>query len=284
MVALEKVHEADVQSLDGLYEDLVREGISRAYIVQQDGKFQLSHPTVLEPVLAFLKESPDFAGHEAIFIGREKGLPALFVAVVHDTRRGLAQGGVRCRSYDSLEDAFTDSLRLSQGMTRKNALADLWWGGGKAVVAVVGGAKSAAYLVPGTKERRRLIRAFGRFIASLNGIYYTAEDIGTSTADMNALLAANRFVTCVGKRLGGSGNPSPHTARGVKNACRSAGRSVWNRKACAAYGSVRGRNVGSPDQAVGEGRSVIWSVTCAASLSEGSSPRRTSGSSSPTRL
>jgi glutamate dehydrogenase/leucine dehydrogenase len=108
-----------------------------------------------------------------------------------------------------------DGLRLSQGMTRKNALAGLWWGGGKGVIPMTRELAAPEYRQRGSAQRRALFRAYGRFIASLNGIYYTAEDVGTYTEDMNEILAVNRFITCVGSELGGSGNPSPHTARGV---------------------------------------------------------------------
>ncbi len=100
-------------------------------------------------------------------------------------------------------------------MTRKSALAGLWWGGGKGVVPITGGLDSAAYRTQGSPERTALFRAYGRFVASLGGVYYTAEDIGTKTSDMNALLSRNRFTTCISTEYGGSGNPSPVTARGV---------------------------------------------------------------------
>jgi leucine dehydrogenase len=223
MVVLERVQSLrESLSVEDFCSLLKDRGILRAYIVYQDGKFRLSHPEILEPLQIFLESSPDFASHEAIFIGREEGLGTVFFAFVHDTHRGPAQGGLRSRRYGSLGDVLSDGLRLSQGMTRKNALANLWWGGSKGVVPITPTIDNAAYLTPGTPERRRLFRAYGRFIASLNGICYTAEDVGTTTSDMNAILEVNRFITCVGEELGGSGNPSPHTAQGVRNCMRVA--------------------------------------------------------------
>jgi leucine dehydrogenase len=149
-------------------------------------------------------------------------LETLFFAFVHDTRRGLAQGGLRFSKYNSLADLLVDGLRLSQGMTRKNALAGLWWGGGKGIMAFPPDIDSPEQLKAGSDKRRAYFEAYGRFIASLGGIYYTAEDVGTNTDDMNALLSKNRFTTCVSSVMGGSGNPSPFTARGVFKAMQAA--------------------------------------------------------------
>jgi glutamate dehydrogenase/leucine dehydrogenase len=100
-------------------------------------------------------------------------------------------------------------------MTRKNALAGIWWGGGKGILARTADIESRPELLAASPERDRLFEAYGEFIASLGGIYYTAEDFGTTTRDMNSILTKNRFVTCIAPELGGSGNPSHLTARGV---------------------------------------------------------------------
>jgi len=199
--------------------------IHRAYILFENGEFQLSHKE-LEPVRSFFELSHDFAGHEAVFFGREGGIDALFTAFVHDTRRGLSQGGLRVWKYDTVADVVTDGLRLSQGMTRKNALADLNWGGGKGIIPLPGGVPSVeAFKGPEfAEQRQKLFEAYGRFVASLGGVYYTAEDMGTVTRDMDLLLSRNRFTTCIGTDLGGSGNPSAHTAWGVYRAMQAAWR------------------------------------------------------------
>jgi glutamate dehydrogenase/leucine dehydrogenase len=209
-------------SIDQFHDQLREAGVTRAFIVHENGEFQLSHPNILRPVQAFFELSHDFARHEGVFIGREEGVRTLFFAFVHDTRRGLSQGGLRFWHYDNVAELMTDGLRLSQGMTRKNALASLWWGGGKGIVAL-----PSAYKLPGeiperSPERLAVFEAYGRFIASLGGIYYTAEDVGTKTSDMDAILSRNRFVTCISPHLGGSGNPSTYTARGVFRALQAA--------------------------------------------------------------
>jgi leucine dehydrogenase len=208
-------------TIEQFHQQMVDTGVSRAFVVYENGEFTLSHPKLLKPVQAFLELSHDFARHEGIFIGREEGIPTLFFAFVHDTRRGLSQGGLRFTRYPNLADLLVDGVRLAQGMTRKNALAGLWWGGGKGIVPLPSGYERPEHMTD-RQERTRIFEAYGRFVASLGGIYYTAEDVGTNTPDMDAILRQNRFVTCISPSLGGSGNPSPHTARGVFRAMQAA--------------------------------------------------------------
>jgi glutamate dehydrogenase/leucine dehydrogenase len=205
-------------TVEEFYQRMKRQGLWRAYAIYRDGRLELSHPELMVPVGEFLRTSKDFAGHEAVFIGREDGVDTLFFAFVHCTKRGLAQGGLRFQKYDGLADLLSDGLRLAQGMTRKNALAGLWWGGGKGIMPLPleGGAANSP------DDRRAYFMAYGRFVASLNGLYYTAEDMGTSSADMEAVHCVNRFTTCIPRELGGSGNPSEFTALGVFNGMRAA--------------------------------------------------------------
>lgn len=208
-------------SLPDFRQALEDEGIYRAFILYENGQFQLSHPQILKPVQAFLELSQDFACHEGVFIGREDGLDSIFWAFVHDTRRGLAQGGLRFHHYDNLGDVLVDGLRLSQGMTRKNALAGLNWGGGKGIMTLPESYQHPSAFEAGP-ERQSYFEAYGRFVASLGGIYYTAEDVGTNTPDMKAIQSQNRFTTCIPTSHGGSGNPSSFTARGVLRAMQAA--------------------------------------------------------------
>ncbi|MDL1878990.1 hypothetical protein FBQ85_28070, partial [Cytophagia bacterium CHB2] len=81
-------------------------GIYHAYVLFENGEFLLSHPKILAPLQAFFELSQDFSQHEGVFIGREEGIATLFFAFVHDTRRGLAQGGLRFWRYESLADVL----------------------------------------------------------------------------------------------------------------------------------------------------------------------------------
>jgi glutamate dehydrogenase/leucine dehydrogenase len=209
-------HANEACSLRDLHDGLAAERVRRAYVVFQGGRFQTSHPWLLDPLRDLLAGSYAFAGHEGVFVGREPGIATLFFVFVHATDRGCAQGGLRLKRYDDgLVALLEDGLKLAQGMTRKNALAGIWWGGGKAVIPVTPEIDQPAVWQEGSAERRRLLEAFGRFVADLGGLYTTAEDVGTNTWDMDVLLGVNRFTTCVSPARGGSGNPSPQTARGV---------------------------------------------------------------------
>ncbi len=213
---------------DEFYRLLVDSGIRRAYVVYENGEFTVSHASpLLASVRAFLELSHDFSSHEALFIGRDDGTKTPFFAFVHDTRRGLSQGGLRMRQYRSTANLLSDGLRLSKGMTQKNALAGLNWGGGKGIIAMPTGYGTPQQFRDDDQSRdarTELFREYGRFVASLRGVYYTAEDMFTNTHDMNVLLGVNRFTTCIHSERGGSGNPSPFTARGIFAAMRAAWR------------------------------------------------------------
>jgi leucine dehydrogenase len=133
----------------------------------------------------------------------ESGLRALIG--VHDTTLGPALGGLRMWNYEKEEDALTDVLRLSRGMTYKSAVANTGLGGGKSVI--IGDSW--------TQKSEALFLAMGKFVDSLNGLYVTAEDVGTCTDDMVIVRKATTRVAGLPRELGGSGDPSPSTARGT---------------------------------------------------------------------
>ncbi|WP_135077575.1 amino acid dehydrogenase [Terasakiella sp. SH-1] len=146
--------------------------------------------------------APDFDGHENVVFGCDEATGLKCIIAIHNTNRGPALGGSRFWNYDNEQDAVTDVLRLSKGMTYKAAVADLDLGGGKSVI--IGDAKKI--------KTPDLMRAFGRVIERLNGKYITAEDVGTTVTDMDYIRESTRHVR--GKSTG-SGNPSPLTALGV---------------------------------------------------------------------
>ena len=152
----------------------------------------------------------EFDGHEELHFlhHRESGLRAIIA--LHDTTLGPAVGGCRMWPYASDAEALADVLRLSRGMTYKNAMAGLPFGGGKSVV--IGD--------PRRDKSPELLRAFGRAVERLAGRYYTGEDVGTSPADMDIAGSVTRYV--LGRSRGGSGDPSPMTARGVLEGIRVA--------------------------------------------------------------
>ncbi len=188
---------------------MLREGVRRFSLVWDRGseRVRASHPLV-EPLARLMEQDDvDFDQHEGFFVQVAPDTGVLQGACVHRTCRGQGAGGVRYWAYDTVEGYLRDGLRLARGMTHKNALAGLWWGGGKGVMARGTGA--------GAADRRRVYEEYGEFITSLGGCYVTAEDVGTSVEDMAAIFSRTRFTTCIPPRLGGSGNPSVPTARGV---------------------------------------------------------------------
>ena len=153
-------------------------------------------------------------GHERVLFcsSPETGLKAIIA--VHSTVLGPGLGGVRMWPYKSMDEALTDVLRLSRGMTYKAAAAGLNLGGGKAVI--LGDPKK--------DKSEALFRSFGQFVESLNGLYITAEDVGTAMHDMEIILSETRWVTGVSPSQGGGGDPSPVTAFGVLQGMKAAAR------------------------------------------------------------
>jgi glutamate dehydrogenase/leucine dehydrogenase len=190
----------------------------RGYVIRdpETGAYHPSHP-VLDEIAQHLSAAPDCDAHEAVFFELGPATGALFGAFLHRTTRGQSQGGLRHWPYSEMEAFVRDGLRLARGMSRKSALAGLWWGGGKGLIARQPG---GAHLQPA--YRRRLYREYGAFVSSLRGCYITAVDVGTTPLDMAAVFRATRFATSVPEEVGGTGNPSPWTAAGVVCAMEAA--------------------------------------------------------------
>jgi glutamate dehydrogenase/leucine dehydrogenase len=199
-------------SPDAFVRWLRERNISRFRFVYDEAARTLksSHPELQPVAEALAADRRDFLAHEGLFFQVTREHPTLQGAFVHRTCRGQAAGGVRWWHYDTLEDYLRDGLRLAVGMTRKNALAGLWWGGGKGVMA-----RSAEVDASQPAVRASLYRAYGELMTSLKGCYVTAEDVGTHVSDMAQVFQRTRFTTCIPPELGGSGNPSVPTARGV---------------------------------------------------------------------
>ncbi len=148
--------------------------------------------------------------YEQVVFCHDKASGLKAIIAIHDTTLGPALGGCRMWPYASEEEAIDDALRLARGMTYKNAAAGLNLGGGKTVI--IGD--------PKTDKSEALFRALGRYVQSLNGRYITAEDVGTSVADMDTIHEETDFVVGLSESFGSSGNPSPMTAVGVYKAMK----------------------------------------------------------------
>ena len=143
------------------------------------------------------------AGHEQVVFCHDEPTGLRAIIAIHSTALGPALGGTRFYPYANETDALEDVLRLSSAMTLKNAAAGLDLGGGKAVV--IGD--------PRAIKSERLLRALARVIDTLGGSYITAEDVGMSMADMDLMRRDTQWVTGGSIEAGGSGDPSPVTAR-----------------------------------------------------------------------
>jgi leucine dehydrogenase len=148
----------------------------------------------------------EFDAHEQVVFGHDAATGMKAIIAIHSTTLGPAAGGCRMWPYASTAEAVADVLRLSRGMSYKNAMANLRFGGGKAVL--IADAKKS--------KSAELFEAFGRFVDSLGGRYVTAEDVGTTTADMASVARSTRFVAGLGRAPGeAGGDPGPKTALGV---------------------------------------------------------------------
>jgi len=155
--------------------------------------------------------------HQSVHFGADPESGLRSIVAIHSTALGPSLGGARFYPYSSEEEALVDVLRLAKSMTYKAACAGLAQGGGKAVI--IGN--------PATDRTDALFQAFGRFIEGLNGQYVTAEDVGTTVSDMEIVATETAHVSGLGLKHGGSGDPSPATARGVIAAHKAVAHMLW---------------------------------------------------------
>jgi len=166
-------------------------------------------------------------GFEEVAYGHDAATGLRAIVAVHSTVLGPALGGTRFWPYPDEGAALVDACRLARGMTYKHAAAGLHQGGGKAVI--LGD--------PAVLRSDELIRAYAHFVDGLAGRYITAEDVGTTQADMDLVRTITPHVTGVSEALGGSGDPSPATALGVLWAMRAVAQRLWGSD------SLEGRHV-----------------------------------------
>lgn len=168
------------------------------------------------------------ADHEQVVFCHDSASGLRAIIAVYSTALGPALGGTRFFPYETEQDALADVLNLAKGMAYKNALAGLDHGGGKAVI----------WGDPATDKTEALLRAYGRFVASLGGRYITACDVGTYVEDMDVVARECRWVTGRSPEHGGCGDSSILTAWGVLQGMRASAEHLWGTP------SLRGRRVG----------------------------------------
>jgi valine dehydrogenase (NAD+) len=202
----------------------------------------------------------DASRHEQVVFCHDPDSGLRAIIAIYSTALGPALGGTRCYPYASVADAVADALALSRGMAYKNALAGLDHGGGKGVI--IGN--------PLTDKTEPLLRAYGRFVASLGGRYVTACDVGTYPVDMDLAARECGFVTGRSPEYGGAGDSSVLTAWGVYQAMRACAEHTWGeaslvgrRVGVAGVGKVGRRLVG---HLVAEGAEVLVADVSGAAL------------------
>ena len=173
-------------------------------------------------------DGPDPSGHEQVVFCQDKQTGLRAIIGIYSTALGPALGGTRFFPYQDEAAAVADVLNLSRAMAYKNALAGLDLGGGKAVI----------WGDPEQLKSEALLRAYGRFVQSLGGRYYTACDVGTYVADMDTVARETRFVTGRSVEHGGAGDSSILTAWGVLAGMQAAVEHVWGEP------TMAGRRVG----------------------------------------
>lgn len=156
-------------------------------------------------------------GFEQVAYGHDAASGLRAIVAIHSTVLGPGLGGTRFWPFSDEQAALVDVCRLAKGMTYKHAAAGLDQGGGKAVI--IGD--------PALVRTDELILAYARFVDGLSGRYLTAEDVGTTQADMDLIRTVTPYVTGVSESLGGSGDPSPATALGVLWAMRAVAARLW---------------------------------------------------------
>jgi leucine dehydrogenase len=155
-------------------------------------------------------------GHEQVVFCHDEPTGLKAIIAIHNTVLGPALGGTRMWNYTSEQEALTDVLRLSRGMTFKAAISGINLGGGKAVI--IGDVK---------KKTEAFLRRFGKFVNSLQGKYITAEDVNMKTSDMEYINMETRHVTGLPESMGGGGDPSPVTAYGVYLGMKATAKKVF---------------------------------------------------------
>ncbi len=156
-------------------------------------------------------------GHEQLVFCHDEATGLKAMIGIHNTALGPALGGTRMWNYATEQEAITDVLRLSRGMTFKAAISGLNLGGGKAVI--IGDAKKM--------KSEAFLRRFGKFVQSLNGKYITAEDVNMKTSDMEYIAMETKHVTGLPESMGGGGDPSPVTAYGVYLGMKATAKKVF---------------------------------------------------------
>jgi len=199
--------------------------IDRVIFANLDGSIICSNPEA-DFMINIIRESGEWRNHEAVLMKVDGITQCIYIVSIHSTVRGRPEGGVRLRTYPSFSAGLNDCLALSYGMTEKNAYAEIWEGGAKSVIIpfdertfqslMEGQAKTEKEKVGPFREL--LWKNYGGFNAEMQGLYLVGEDMNLNEWDMRSILRYDVHSSCHSELVGGAGNPSPKTAKGIFNA------------------------------------------------------------------
>lgn len=205
--------------------------IRKVAILNEEGKctvYSLHAPSQevrpveeLKALAEYVNASSDFRKHAGLLLGLGEHTDVLFGIGIHHLKYGTPLGGTREFAYDRVSELLDNLLRLSWGMSVKNAVAELPHGGGKSIIDQCGWDLSIH-----REFRREIYRDFGQFTATLFGRYICAEDMNNTTADTREMLSACRHVMCLSQGVSGSGNPSRFTALAAWAAAKAGWKSL----------------------------------------------------------
>ena len=202
--------------------------IDKVIFANLNGEIVCSDPRAdfLIPVIKGLNE---WRNHEAVLMKADDLTRCLYIVSVHSTVRGRPEGGVRLKNYSTFFEGLNDCLALSFGMTEKNAYAGYWEGGAKSVIIPFDDRIFKALMDGQAKEenenhgafREMLWKHYGGFTAKMQGLYLAGEDMNLNSWDMRSILRYNVHSSCLSESVGGAGNPSPKTAKGIFKAIQA---------------------------------------------------------------
>ncbi len=213
---------------------LLSKNVDRFMVANINGKIHCSNPEA-SFLIPYIIESREYKDHEAVLIKIDESTGCIFIVSIHSSKRGRPEGGVRLKYYSTFAEGVDDVLRLSHGMTLKNAAANIWEGGAKAVIMPYthkifenideGKASILGNMSP---TRLHVMYQMAGFVSSLQGLYLAGEDVNLNSADMDAMLQKCVHVSCLNQKSGGCGNPSPYTAMGIFKAIEASCQVVFS--------------------------------------------------------
>ena len=207
---------------------LIDNKIQKVIVANLNDGIACSHPEA-NFLIPLIKDSNEWRNHEAVMLRVDEQTECIYIVSIHSTVRGRPEGGVRLLNSSNFLSGLNDCLALSYGMTLKNAYAGIWEGGAKSVIIPFNERIFDLLMKEQAKTekesvglfRELLWRNYGGFISEMQGAYLVGEDMNLNSWDMRCILKYNVHSSCHSELVGGAGNPSPKTAKGIFKAIKA---------------------------------------------------------------